>query len=78
MSRRPIPLAQLRAERAQVRAENLLEQVRAELAQARAELAAWPLRMTEAERDLLNRTWCERCGSHFCSCPKEVKITNDR
>ena len=24
--------------------------------------------MTEAERELLNRTWCPTCQSHFCSC----------
>ncbi len=24
--------------------------------------------MTDAERELLNRTWCPTCQSHFCSC----------
>lgn len=26
--------------------------------------------MTEPERDFLNRTWCDVCKSHFCSCVK--------
>lgn len=34
-------------------------------------LRPWPApapHMSDAERELLNRTWCDVCQSHFCSC----------